>query len=176
MTAVTFFSALTVVGQIIIVLVLIGMLGRTRMMDWIGAHALLLMLIVSLTATTGSLFFSEIALWVPCKECWFQRIFMYPQVILLAIALWRHDRGIAASILVLSMFGALFAAHHYIEQLLTALHPIPVDITKPCDLSGVSCTATEIHFSFGYITIPLMALTAFILNAVGSVSVLRAKQ
>ncbi len=176
---VTFFSVLTVAGQLLSLLFLVMLVTRGGMFAsakaWISSHALLLMLIISLSATIGSLFFSEIAGWTPCKLCWFQRIFMYPQVFLLAYAIWKKDRGIAPYILMLSIIGLLIAAWHYGEQVQLALNPLDPDLTKPCDQTGVSCARTP-FFNFGYITIPMMALTAFALNALGSVFVLRSNR
>jgi disulfide bond formation protein DsbB len=178
---ITFLSILTVTGQVI-VLILCALLikdsfsGRSSgISSWIFSHALLLMFIVALTATSGSLFFSEIAGWAPCKDCWLQRIFMYPQVLLLGIALWKRDRHIALYIIALCLVGIYLSADHYIDQVNAALHPIVADPLKPCDATGVPCAGTEIHFTFGYITIPLMALTAFLLNALGSLFILRSK-
>lgn len=171
-------SILTIAGQAIIlvlgILVLIEALTKRspgRVTGFVALHGLLLMFIVALVATSGSLFFSEIALWTPCKDCWLQRIFMYPQVVLLAIALWKRDTGIARSILALSLIGSLISIDHYIDQIEAILDPIAHDPLAPCDATGVSCSATEI-FEYGYITIPLMALTAFLLNALGSVCML----
>jgi disulfide bond formation protein DsbB len=175
-------SLLTIVGQILSVILIICLvveaLRKNRpspLLAWCSRSGLVLMLVVSAVATTGSLYFSEVALWTPCKDCWIQRIFMYPQVILLLIALWRRDRGIAFSILALSVIGAGFAIDHYIDQVMAALYPVVVDPAVPCDTTGVSCAATQIHFTFGYITIPLMAFTAFILNALGSFTMIRSK-
>ncbi|MCB9808594.1 disulfide bond formation protein B [Candidatus Peribacteria bacterium] len=140
------------------------------MRSLVSKHALILMFVVALVATSGSLFFSEIALFAPCKDCWFQRIFMYPQVILLAVALWRKDRTIAWYILALCIVGGALSLDHYSDQWEAILNPIEHDPLAPCDLSGVSCSATYI-FELGYITIPLMAATAFLLNALGSITV-----
>ena len=105
-------SVLTVLGQALILgvaLVLIlsrfGSKKAVSVQNWISHHGILLMFIVAITATSGSLFFSEIALFAPCKDCWIQRIFMYPQVILLAVALWRKDRNIVWYILPLAISG-----------------------------------------------------------------------
>lgn len=175
-TAVTFFSGLTVIGQLLSVFFLVLLLAKgsrlTAVRERIGSHALLLMLIVALLATLGSLFFSDIAGWTPCKLCWYQRIFMYPQVVLLAIALWKRDKQIALYILALSLIGMAIATLHYSEQVQLALNPLNPDLSKPCDQTGVSCARTPV-FEFGYITIPMMALTAFLLNALGSVFLLR---
>ncbi len=174
---VSFLSVLTVLGQVIAVLVAILLVrdvatgGASRVMGWISAHGVSLMLVVATMATIGSLYFSEIAQWTPCKWCWFQRIFMYPQVALLIVALYKRDRSIAPYILLLSVIGIGFAAMHYTEQVLAVLAP-PVDPNVPCDTSGVSCARTP-FFHFGYITIPMMALTAFVLNALGAVTIMR---
>jgi disulfide bond formation protein DsbB len=170
-------SILTIVGQLLSLVCIVLLLTKqksvlTFLSDWLSSHGLLLMFILALTATSGSLFFSDIAGWTPCKLCWFQRIFMYPQVLLLGLALWQKDRRIARYIILLSVIGLVFAAFHYGEQVNVALHPVKVDLLKPCDATGVSCAKTPI-FAFGYITIPLMAFTAFLLNIFGSLFVLR---
>ncbi len=178
---VTLFSILTVIGQAIILLLLVPLFRpKSGFHSWLSRNALVLMFIVAAAAIVGSLFFSEIAGWVPCKDCWLQRICMYPQFVILLIALWKKDRGIALYILALSIIGAGIAVDHYADQVSAAFFPVPDEagvniLLKPCDASGVSCAETQIHFTFGYITIPMMALTAFILNALGSVFLLRGR-
>lgn len=170
---VSLLPALTLAGGILAVILLFGMLVKpeTKWLRWVDKKALLLMFIVALIATCGSLIFSEIVGWIPCKLCWFQRIFMYPQVILLGVALWRKDRKIAPYILALCLAGMIFSIIHYSEQINAVLHP--ASALAACDLTGVSCASTQINFAFGYITIPMMALTAFILNAVNSILMMR---
>jgi disulfide bond formation protein DsbB len=162
-------GALTIFGQVLSVALLALLLTRAfaRLVTWISTHGLTLMLIVALTAMLGSLFFSDIAGWAPCKLCWYQRILMYPQVFLLALALWKRDRTIAPYILLLSAIGILISVEHYREQVLHALFPPVMDPNIPCDSSGVSCVANP-NFTFGYITLPLMAFTAFTLNAIAA--------
>ena len=177
---VTGLSVLTVIGLVIAAVLIVSLLMETfqkrptASVSWCARHALPLMLIVATTATLGSLFFSDIAGWNPCKLCWYQRIFMYPQVLLLLIALWKKDRNIAVYVLALSVIGMLVAAHHYSEQVALAMQPV-ADSLVPCDASGVSCAKTEIRFTFGFITLPMMAFTAFVLNALGAASMLRRK-
>lgn len=177
-SSINFFASMTLVGDIIFILLLGSFLlevftkkQRCPVLSFVSRHALLLMFIVALTAMGGSLFFSEVLGWAPCRDCWFQRIFLYPQVILLGIALWKHDRRIAPYILALCIIGALISISHYAGQIAATLWPAPIDPLIPCDASGVSC-AQVYTFSFGYITIPVMALTASLLNALGSVVVL----
>ena len=174
---VPFLSVLVVIGHIIIVSTLAVLIyetvtkKRTKMTAWLSAHGLLLMLIVTLTATLGSLYFSEISGWNPCKYCWIQRIFMYPQVILLSIAIWKRDTQVARYILALCLIGAAYAAYHYYIQMYDIIAS-PTNPATPCDASGESCVKTPFS-QFGYITIPMMALTAFVLNALGSIAMLR---
>lgn len=177
-------SVFTIIGQCIAVIVFALFLQTImrrapygRLLVWVRNHSILLMLIVAVTAVSGSLFFSEIAQWTPCKDCWLQRIVMYPQVVLLAIALWKKDQKIAIYILALCLIGIGLSTDHYLDQLEAHLYPIAdkegVNILlKPCDATGVSCAATQIDFYFGYITIPMMALTGFVLNALGSLLLL----
>lgn len=111
--------------------------------------------VVALTATLGSLYLSEIADFVPCTLCWYQRIAMYPLVPLLGIAAWRKDHSIDLYAAVLAVAGALIAAYHYLIQSFPSLD------SGSCN-PLVPCTAAYIR-QFDFITIPYMALSAFLL-------------
>jgi disulfide bond formation protein DsbB len=111
--------------------------------------------LVATTATVGSLYFSEIRAFVPCSLCWYQRIFMYPLVVLLGIASFKQDKHIIAYGLPLALLGWLIAAWHVLEENLPALE-LPM-----CNV-GVPCTVKYVNY-FGFITIPVMSLTAFTL-------------
>lgn len=115
--------------------------------------------IVSLVATAGSLFLSEVMGFIPCDLCWYQRIFMYPQVLLLGRAAMKDDWNIAGCALPLSIIGGLISAWHYAEQKIPGLANF-----APCK-SGIPCNMDYLDW-FGVITIPLMALVAFILITV----------
>lgn len=167
-----FLSTLVLASQILFVVLLILYVMHRRgrqqaIVTWVGNNALWLMLIVALTATAGSLFLSEVAGWTPCLLCWYQRILMYPQVLLLVLALWKKDRGILPYILLLSSIGAAIAIWHWGEQVSATLWPEVVDPNAPCDATGASCRTTY-TFRYGYITVPMMAFSAFILNILGS--------
>ncbi|GIP20744.1 disulfide oxidoreductase [Paenibacillus sp. J22TS3] len=122
----------------------------------IREYSLYLAWLVALVATASSLYLSEVLLFEPCRLCWFQRIFMYPQVILLGIAAYRDDRSIIRYTLPLNIIGGLIALFHYAEQKIPGLSDI-----APCRV-GVPCNVDYLDW-FGFITIPLMALVAFIL-------------
>ncbi len=105
------------------------------------------------TATAGSLYYSEIADFTPCKLCWFQRICMYPLVVVLAVALRRGDRSVAAYGVPLCGLGAAVSIYHYQLQL------FPDQASGVCTLEA-PCSASEV-WEFGFISIPLMALSGF---------------
>lgn len=149
---------LTVIAQIIIaVFVLSFFIKQKAILNFFRKYALVFAFIVALVATLGSLFYSEVAGYEPCKLCWFQRILMYPQVILLGIALLKKDNGIVLYSLSLSFIGALIAGYHYLLQ----LGIVP---SIGCSAVGYSVDcAKRFIMGFGYITIPMMSLTAFLL-------------
>ena len=151
---------LTVIGQIAVIVMLVNLTvfkGKSTLAEIINQKSLFLTFIVALVATLGSLFYSEIAGYEPCKLCWFQRILMYPQVILLGMAFWKKDQGMAAYGLVLSVLGAVIAAYHYLLQ-------IGVVSVLPCSAVGYSADCSQrFTMNFGYITIPMMAFTAFLM-------------
>lgn len=114
--------------------------------------------IVALTATAGSLYFSEVADFVPCELCWFQRIAMYPLVVVFLIALVRQQRSIWPYGLALSLLGLAVAVYHY------QLEYFPEQATF-CSTEGtVSCTVVWFKvYEVG--TLPMLAGTAFLVIA-----------
>lgn len=106
-------------------------------------------------ATCGSLFFSEALGWIPCSLCWYQRILMYPISILIAVGLIRRDPALHTYVLPFSMGGAVVALYHYLIQKTDWLPP-------PLCSVGVPCTVDYINW-LGFITIPFLALTAFVI-------------
>lgn len=107
-------------------------------------------------ATAGSLFFSEVMRFPPCILCWYQRIFMYPLVVIFLMGLFPFDRSVikfAAPVVGLGWLAAIYHNLLYYKVLPAS--------AAPC-VSGVSCTTIQVQW-FGFITIPLMSLTAFTL-------------
>ena len=155
-------TALVVLSQILI-LVFIFVYFKdknnpaSKEFNFLKKHSLFVAFIVALTATLGSLFYSEIAHYNPCKFCWFQRIFIYPQVFILGIALWKKDYSVWLYSIVLSIIGGLIALNHYILQMTgTSIFP--------CSAVGQSVSCSKVFVThLGYITIPLMAFSAFAL-------------
>jgi len=154
-TIVNLLSIATIVAQIFVILSIISWLfgfRRNETHKYISERRLFFAFLVALIATLGSLYFSEIAGLEPCKLCWFQRIFMYPQAVILLVAYLKKDEGIGKYSLSLSAIGILFSAYHiYVQQ---------VNAPTMCLASGPTCEVPE-FLKYGYITIPVMAFTAF---------------
>lgn len=115
--------------------------------------------LVALVATVGSLFFSEVMELPPCILCWYQRIAMYPLVLVIGVGIVTRDAKWKYYALPLSLVGLAIAIYH--NLLYYSLIP---DSITPCK-EGISCTTVQIEW-LGFITIPLMALTAFVLVSV----------
>jgi disulfide bond formation protein DsbB len=105
----------------------------------------------------GSLYFSEVANYTPCPLCWYQRIAMYPLVVILGIAALRSDLAVRRYVLPLVAIGSVISIYHY------QLERFPSQTSVACS-ADVPCTVVWI-WRFHYISIPFMALSAFALIA-----------
>lgn len=127
------------------------------MINFIRKNALNFCWLITLAALLVSLYLSEILQWPICNMCWYQRIFLYPQVILLGMAAFKEDHNILPYTIVLSSIGFLFAIYQYLMQ----LFPLTFDGLIQCSV-GVSC-ATK-HFNWlGFVTLPLLSAATFFL-------------
>ena len=142
--------------------------GRAALLfDDVGRFGLWPAWIVALVTTLGSLYFSEIAHFTPCKLCWYQRIAMYPLAIVLLVAARRRDRGIAWYVVPVATIGAAFAAYQ------TQLQAFPQQHWSFCTLSE-PCTVRYV-WEFGFVSLPFMALTAFVFIVTMTIVVARAQ-
>jgi disulfide bond formation protein DsbB len=110
--------------------------------------------LVASVSALGALFFSEIMQLPPCALCWYQRIFMFPLALILPIGLFPFDRRVARYALPLAVVGWLCA----VFQMLLVAGVIPEKL-EPC-VQGIPCSETVIEW-FGFVTIPLLSVTAF---------------
>ena len=115
--------------------------------------------LIASVATLGSLFFSEVMGHAPCVLCWYQRICMYPLVLILPAGLFPFDGKLVRYALPLSIVGLLIAIFH----LLLVEGLIPENI-KPC-IQGIPCTEVQVAW-FGFVTIPLLSAVSFLLISV----------
>lgn len=111
--------------------------------------------LIALTATLGALFIGEVLGQMPCTLCWYQRIAMYPLALIVAVGILRRDRGLPLLVLPFSIVGGSISLYHYL-LIKTDWFPPP-----PCR-AGVPCTVDYIDI-FGFINIPFLALTAFLI-------------
>lgn len=126
--------------------------------DFVGRNIVYLAWAQACIATFGSLYFSEVMRLPPCTLCWYQRILMYPLVLIIATGILRKDRGIHLYVLPVSVLGLTIAIYHN----LLYYGIIPENI-QPCTV-GIPCTTIQIEW-LGFITIPLMSLTAFLVTS-----------
>ena len=110
--------------------------------------------ILATVATLVSLFFSEVMGLKPCVLCWYQRIFMYPLVVILFVGMFPLDRGVVRYALPLAVIGWLFAVYHYL--LYSGYIP---ESMQPCD-KDASCAEINLEL-FGFITIPMLSILSY---------------
>lgn len=145
------FLGLLAVVAVVITVVAVVMLVTRRVPVWAAQAALPLAAAIATVTTLGSLYYSEVAGYPPCVLCWYQRIAIYPQVIVLGVAAWRRDREVWRTAVPLALIGGAISAWHVIIERNPTLAG-PCDPSNPCTLVWVE--------EFGFLTIPTMALIA----------------
>lgn len=161
----TFFTILTLLANAAVVLALLLALGAAvsragrrlagHVVDAVGPQAKWLAWLVAAVATAGSLYFSEIAPYVPCRLCWFQRICMYPLAVVLVVGLVLRDtraRWYAAPFVVV---GAPLALYHWLMERGVFAESTACSATVPC--------AVPWFEELGYVTLAFMAMSGFLL-------------
>ena len=149
-----FLAVLTVVAQIIFAGSLLYFLiyrnqENNRLFKFLAEQGIAIAFFVALAATLGSLFYSQVAGFAPCDLCWYQRIFMFPQVVILGLAWIKQERRIIDYSLILALFGLLISLYHnYVSW-----GGVPVNVCTTASFVGVSCLRRYV-FESGYITIP----------------------
>jgi disulfide bond formation protein DsbB len=131
--------------------------GSSGTFDVLARGSRYVALLAAWIATCGSLFFSEVLGWIPCVLCWYQRIFMYPLALILAVGILRKDKGLYKYALVLSIPGACISLLHYLDQKTTLLRGMINCVV------GVPCSADYLNWFGGVVTIPFLALIAFLI-------------
>ncbi len=159
----TAFATLAILLQVLVVLLLLLAIAalfssRARRLlatlrDTFAGSELWIGFVIAVAATAGSLFYSEYASFIPCRLCWFQRIAMYPLVIILLVGAIRRDRAAWIYALPFPIAGLIVGGYHkYIE-----IHP-EAELSG-CKI-GAPCSTKWIN-EFGYVTLPVLAMSAF---------------
>lgn len=148
-------SLATVIADLIVVWLVVALFSgsRSALMKFIADYAILIGFVITAGGVLASLFYSQVAGFLPCILCWWQRAFLFPQAIIFGVALWKKDKNILDYSLALSITGAVLALYHTYIQF--GGSPL-----VPCFANAVSC-ASRFFLKFGYVTIPTMSLTLF---------------
>jgi disulfide bond formation protein DsbB len=118
----------------------------------VAAHRMAICAAITTTSTLGSLYFSEVAHFVPCTLCWYQRIAMYPLAVLTATAAVRKD-DLSVYVRVIASIGLVISGYHWLLERFPSLDAGVCSAAVPCELVWFE--------KFGFITLPFMAFTAF---------------
>jgi hypothetical protein len=162
-----FFALLTLLANLAVVALLItravvaAQPARAAAADAlasVAANGLPLAAAVAITCTLGSLYFSEVANFTPCTLCWYQRIAMYPLALVLPIATFRRDWSVRIYVWPVVAVGAVIALYHYLLERFPSLDAGACSLGVPCEIVWFK--------EFGFVTLPYMALSGFVLIAV----------
>jgi len=162
-------QAVLVLNNVFAILSLVALVGAIGLLiyrmvkgpeaaDLLGGNAIWLAWVVGLVATVGSLIYSEVIHFVPCRLCWFQRIAMYPLAFILLVGAIRREAVVKYYALPLALTGLAVSIYHNLIQFNPGLEGGSCDPLNPC-----SARTIEV---FGFIDIPFMAGAAFILISV----------
>jgi disulfide bond formation protein DsbB len=164
-----FFLVLTLAADAVVVVALVLALAalvspRARasvvsLATAVAPQSVLLAWIVATVTTLGSLYYSEHAGFVPCELCWYQRIVMYPLVIVLGVAWLRRDRKVWKTALVFVVIGAPLSLYHWLVERVPAFAE-----SSSCSVA-VPCTAPWFE-KLGFVTLAWMAMSSFLLIGV----------
>ena len=153
-----FWGIMGLIGQVSIVVLAITYFAfsASRFAAWVKKHGVAFALGIALFATLGSFIYSEIANLPPCKLCWYGRIAIFPQVLILGAAWMRQKKDVFWYSVPLALYGLVVSLYHYITQ--------QAGIETSCsNISGGGSCGTIYMLEFGYISIPFMAIITLLL-------------
>lgn len=145
-----FFGILAVVAIGVTIIAVIALMTR-RVPDWARDVALPVAAAIALVTTIGSLYYSEVVGYPPCTLCWYQRIAIFPQAIILGVAALRRDRAVWLTSVPLATAGIMLSVWHIVLERYPSLAG-PCDPANPCTIKWIE--------EFGFLTVPTMALIA----------------
>jgi disulfide bond formation protein DsbB len=164
-----FFLVLTIVADAVVAFALlcahaalVSPNARATVTSWaraVAPQSVVFAWIVAAVATLGSLYYSEHAGFVPCELCWYQRIVMYPLVIVLGVAALRRDRAIWMTTLVFVVIGAPLSLYHWLVERVPAFE-------ESSSCSAITPCSTPWFEKLGFVTLAWMAMSAFLLVGV----------
>ncbi|HEY3669840.1 MAG TPA: disulfide oxidoreductase [Acidimicrobiia bacterium] len=164
--ATNFFLVLTIVADAVVavavlcaIAALVSPRARAPVVSWaraVAPQSVVFAWIVATVTTVGSLYYSEHAGFVPCELCWYQRIVMYPLVIVLGVAVLRRDRAVWMTALVFVVIGTPLSLYHWLVERVPAFEESSsCSATTPCSAPWFE--------KLGFVTLAWMAMSAFLL-------------
>ena len=166
-------SLLTIIGSVAIIVLILHVgyriyIGKPcGLMKFISATIWWISFGVALAGSFLTLFYSQYLGYAPCDLCWYQRVFLYPQVLIFIYAGLRKDRSVLPYTLLLSVAGFCIALYHHFLQ-------IGYDLMKPCSTAPFAVDCAKPSFvEFGFVTFPFMAVVLFAF--LGTLSVIAIK-
>ena len=132
---------------------------KQKLLKFLKEYGLYVAWLQALVSTVGSLFLSQIMQFPPCDLCWYQRILMYPLVLILGVGIIRKDKNVVWYSFPLTILGLIVAFYHILLQEGFIPHAL-----APCGLSAVTCGAKYLNL-LGFITIPILSFAAFAIIA-----------
>ena len=155
-------SLWTIFLQVIILIIFVNLVffrnRENTLLLFFKKHTFILGFLSALGAFLLSLFYSEIVGFPPCELCWIQRIFLYPQLVLFSMELYKRDRSIVDFSIVFATIGSLVSIYHvYVENGGTS----GLSCATGTAISGINQSSCSVRYiyEYGYITMPVMALT-----------------
>jgi disulfide bond formation protein DsbB len=148
--------SLVLTSHIVLVVLVVSLLAHRSwgrvVTEFLGKHAVLWGFLISLGAILGSLFYSQIVGYEACDLCWWQRVFIYPQVLIFGLALWKKNKSAFFYAVPMAIVAGLVALYQVLA----------VDVGwgsfLACTSVGAACAKVYVK-EFGYVTIPVMSLT-----------------
>ena len=166
-TVTLFFALLALACNAFVVAVVVAWLLRRRAprlwdatIETLGPSALTLGAVVAVVATAGSLYLSEVAHFMPCRLCWYQRIGMYPLAVILPIAAIRRDNRAWLYPFALACGALPISIYHVLIEHFPSLESGACEVNNPCTIVWAR--------HFGLVTIPYMAASGFAAIAVAT--------
>ncbi len=161
-TDITHILSLATIGGLVLLVAWVALLVThayskkgTGIVSFFSRNVLPVGFLISVSGMVLSLVYSDVWGFAPCDLCWYQRIFLYPQVFLFAYAWWKKDYAVLSYSLVLSVMGLIIAGYHHALQ-------VGYDVYKPCSTSPFAVDCAKPSFvEFGFVTFPLMAFVLF---------------
>jgi disulfide bond formation protein DsbB len=160
-----FLGAGAIILQILSVVALLVLFfgpKKSTLLDFIEKHFLTIGFLISLISVLFSLVYSEAIKFPPCELCWLQRVFLFPMVFIFGVALWNNFRNqLSEARNVIKYTIPLLSIGFVISVYQNFVYYFGDKGSVPCDASGVSCYQHLVSEFGGYISIPMLSLTAF---------------